>query len=244
MKRIIVIIQARMTSSRLPGKILKYLHDGKSLLQLQIERLKKSKNVEDIVIATTCNLEDDPVAELAISMKVKFFRGSEDNVLERYYLASKENPSLYVVRVTSDCPFIDPEVLDRSIEKYIESGADYGSNSEFYPNGMNVEIFRAEMLDDAYRNVSEAYETEHVTPYFYTHPEKYKVYAITSETEYPRYRLTVDTVDDFRLVLEVYKKLSQIKGIDFSLDDICDLLETEPALVEINQHVLQKKYDD
>ena len=244
MKKNVVINQARMTSSRLPGKILKKLHDGKTLLHLQIERLKKSKKIDDIIIATTCNREDDVVEELAKSMNVKFFRGSEANVLARYYFASKANPSQYVIRVTSDCPFIDPEILDRSIEKYIESGADYGSNSEFYPNGMNVEIFRSKMLDDAHHNASKAYEREHVTPYFYTHPEKYTAYSITSEVEYPRYRLTVDTPEDFSLIREVYKNVSLITGNDFSLNDICSFLKAHPELVKINQNIVQKKYDD
>ena len=243
MKKIIVINQARMTSTRLPGKVLKTLHDGKALLQLQIERLRQSKLIDDIVIATTTNSQDDLIEGVATQLGVRFFRGSELNVLERYYLASKQNPSEFVIRITSDCPFIDPGIIDESIGQYLTSGADYGSNSEAYPNGMNVEIFRASMIDEAYLNSEKEYEREHVTPYFYTHPEKYRLMQVKSKTIYPRYRLTVDTPEDLKLIQAIYRKVFE-KGNMFNLDDICDVMKTDPSLESINSHIVQKKFNE
>lgn len=238
----LVVSQARMTSTRLPGKVLLQVL-GKSLLQYQIERVRSAKLPTRLVIATTKNKEDDPILELCERLKVDVVRGSEQDVLSRYWLASERFPTSHVVRITSDCPLIDPRVLDSSIHKYMDGSVDYLSNSEAYPNGMNVEIFSREMLREAFEKGQLPYEKEHVTPYFYTHPELFKLGQMTSARKYPRHRLTVDTPADFELIKTLIERLS-LKNPDFNLDDICEEMERDPSLSEINAHIVQKKYNE
>lgn len=242
-KEVVIISQARMTSSRLPGKVLMKIDDSISLLELHIMRLKRSKLVKDIIVATTVNQADDEIVLLAKKLGVKYYRGSELNVLERYYGASKVVDAEIFARVTSDCPFIDPEIIDESILQYKSSAADYGSNSEDFPNGMNVELFRRDMLKEAFENATKNYELEHVTPYFYTNKDKFSLMQVRSQRTYPKYRLTVDTSEDLNLVREVLKNL---KNVDyyFTLSQICELLKSKPELIEINKNVRQKLYTD
>lgn len=243
MEKFLVITQARMTSTRLPGKVLMHVGDGVKLLELHLLRLKKSKLIKDIVVATTVNEIDNEIIELCKKMEIKYFRGSELNVLERFHEASKLSDCEYIIRVTSDCPFIDPQVLDESIVQYLESGADYGSNSEDYPNGMNVEIFTKAMLNEAFSCAKENYEREHVTPYFYTNKDKFKLMQVRSVEKYPKYRLTVDTKEDLELIREIYKNLNE-NPIDFNLRDICNVISLKPNLVEINKHIRQKLFNE
>lgn len=238
----VVISQARMTSTRLPGKVLRTVL-GKSLLEYQIERVRRARRISKLVIATTTNSQDEPIVALCENLKVSCFRGSELDVLSRYHGASQGNPSRHVIRITSDCPLLDPAVLDLAIEQYLDSRADYVSNSEAYPNGMNVEIFRREMLDEAFHQAQLPYEREHVTPYFYTHPEKFVWRQVQAPRSYPKYRLTVDTPEDFELVKALIERLAP-RQREFTLEDICHEMEIDPGLAEINQHVRQKKFNE
>lgn len=237
-----VINQARMTSTRLPGKVLKTVFN-KPLLQYQIERLKRSKHMHNLVIATTTNQTDLPIVELCEKLKVDCFRGSELDVLERYYLAHRQFPSTHVVRITSDCPLHDPLILDRCIEQYLLGKFDYLSNSEAYPNGMNVEIFSSQMLSEAYSKGQKPFEREHVTPYFYTHPELFSIGQVASDKVYPKYRLTVDTPEDFKLIEILLQRLIPVKP-QFTLDDICQEFDKDPELEKINKDIRQKKFDE
>lgn len=233
-----------MTSTRLPGKVLKTVL-GRPLLEIQIERLKRSKKIQNIIIATTINPEDAAIVELCKKLKVDFYRGSEMDVLDRYYQASLLKPTSHVIRVTSDCPLIDPAVLDLTIEQFEKSGADYFSNSEAYPIGMNAEIFSSLMLAEAHTKGLIPYEREHVTPYFYTHPELFKLgqAVVSSARTYPKYRLTVDTPEDFALIKALLEGLMPTNK-NFSIDDICDFLAAHPDLADINSHVRQKKFTE
>jgi spore coat polysaccharide biosynthesis protein SpsF len=237
-----VIIQARMTSTRLPGKVLKQVL-GKPLLEYQIERIHDARLVNKIIIATTENTQDSEIIQFCDRMNLDYFRGSELNVLSRYLGASQKYPSSHVIRITSDCPVIDPRVIDRCIEQFTQAGWDYASNSEDYPNGMNVEIFAQKLFFELAPKALLPYEQEHVTPYFYTHPDEFKLGQFRSEKVYEKHRLTVDTQEDFELIKFVIEKLYP-QNKDFTLDDICRLLNESPDMAQINRHVRQKKYNE
>ena len=174
----VVIVQARMTSTRLPGKVLKEVM-GKSLLEYQIERLQRAKLADGIVIATTSNDTDQPIVELCERLDVACFRGSEHDVLARYHDAATLHQANTVVRVTSDCPLIDPAVIDQLICFYLEhvEEYDYVTNclKRTYPRGMDVEVFSFRVLHEAFMEAVEQEEREHVTPFIYHHPERYRL---------------------------------------------------------------------
>ncbi|MDD2621248.1 MAG: glycosyltransferase family protein, partial [Syntrophomonadaceae bacterium] len=164
----VIIVQARMNSSRLPGKILKRVLD-KTLLEYQLERLQRVKSADNLVVATTVNNSDDPVVELCKQLGVSYYRGSEEDVLSRYYYAAREYNAEALVRITADCPLIDPQVVDRVIAYYLRhmDSCDYVSNvsQRTYPRGMDTEVFTFSMLEEAHINALEISEQEHVTPY-------------------------------------------------------------------------------
>ncbi|NEO63206.1 MAG: NTP transferase domain-containing protein, partial [Moorea sp. SIO4G2] len=162
--KLVIIVQARMTSTRLPGKVLKQVL-GKPLLDYQIERLRRVKLADEIVIATTINQTDEPIVELCNSISIPYFRGSEEDVLARYYGAAVEHQADVVVRVTSDCPLIDPQVIDQVIQFYLDHQGeyDYVSNSlqRTYPRGMDTEVFSFAALDEAFHEASAQPDREH-----------------------------------------------------------------------------------
>lgn len=238
----LVINQARMTSTRLPGKVLLPVL-GKSLLQFQVERIRRSKKIRGLIIATTVNEADQPIVDFCKQNKVSYFRGSELDVLGRYWGASQTDPTSHCIRITSDCPLLDPHVLDLAIEQYLKTDVDYMSNSEAFPNGMNVEIFRTAMLKEAFEQGQLPYEREHVTPYFYTRPEKFKLAQVQIPEPYPKYRLTVDTPEDYLLIKTLLERLYPQKP-EFTLDDICKEMKKSPELAEINSHIRQKSYNE
>jgi len=172
--KIAAIIQARTFSTRLPGKVLKELPYASSITCLEqvIRRLKKSKKLNDIIIATTKEKTDNEIVDIAKKEDVKYFRGSKENVLSRYYFAAKENNIDLIVRITSDCPCIDADITDLTIDKHINKMADYTSNSltRTCPHGLNVEVFKFNALEKAYKNAIKDYEKEHVTPYINRNP--------------------------------------------------------------------------
>lgn len=237
------IIQARMGSTRLPDKIMKILH-RKTILEHVIERVKQSKFIDEIIIATTTH-ERDSVIEFEVSKSgEKAFRGSENDVLSRYYYAAKENKLDVVVRITSDCPLIDPIVIDEIIEYYLKSKKDIVSNAgsdlsnRTYPRGLDTEVFSFNVLENAFYNAEEKYQREHVTPYIYETSKK--TYFYKNDINYSKYRWTLDTYEDFELISEVYKHLYH--GVhDFYLNDIVKLFERMPELSNLNAHIEQKK---
>jgi spore coat polysaccharide biosynthesis protein SpsF len=234
-----IITQARMTSTRLPGKVLKTVL-GKPLLQHHIERLRRAK-VDEVIVATTTNAADEPVVALCRKLDVPYFRGSELDVLERYAGAVRRRELELVVRVTSDCPMIDPLVVDRVVslraDKY-----DYASNTvtRSYPRGMDTEVFGAEMLFQAAAEAKEPYEREHVTPFFYKRPERFRI----GQDVYPRdesaHRWTVDTPEDFALIEKLLTGLIPEKP-DYTLEDALALIAKHPDWSALNAHVEQKK---
>ncbi len=245
--KIAAIIQARISSTRLPGKVLKELpfNSGITCLEQVIRRLKKSKKIDDIVIATTEDKEDNEIVDIAKKEDVKYFRGSKENVLSRYYFAAKKNNIDVVVRITSDCPCIDVDITDLTIDAHINKVADYTSNSltRTYPHGLDVEVFNFNALEEAYKNATKYYEKEHVTPYIYKNPQKFKINIVKAPKELyaSDIRITLDTEEDYALLCAVFDYLYP-KNEYFNAYDIVNLFNKEkPWLKLINKKVVQKK---
>lgn len=240
MKNAGIITQARMTSTRLPGKVLMKVR-AKPLLEYHLERLSKSGL--QVIVATTTNQSDDPIAELCNSRNLACFRGDELNVLSRYYYAAIENKLDVIVRVTSDCPLVDGELIKSSVAKYLDAGDDwlYASNSlkRTFPRGFDFEIFSLTMLKEAFSKATLTYEIEHVTPYFYQNKHSQThLLSIEKPVDDSGFRLTVDEPDDFKLI---EKLITDYRCDLMNVDQICELLNKHPELKQINAHVEQKK---
>lgn len=241
-QRVVVIIQARTKSTRLPGKVLKNIV-GKSMLAHVIERVENIRLVDEIVIATTVKEEDRVILRLANDCGVKSFSGSEEDVLDRYYQAAKRYQADVIVRITSDCPLIDPEVVDKAIAFYLKykGTVDYVSNSlrRSYPRGLDTEVFSFEVLERTWQKAKEPHQREHVTPYIYKHPETFRLANVENSEDRSYMRWTVDEEKDLEFVKEVYKRLYK-EGEIFLMKDVSTLLRKEPQLMEINKNVTQK----
>lgn len=241
--KVVAIVQARMGSTRLPGKVLKDLN-GKPVLEHLIERIRQSALVAELVIATTESAADDNIVRLVRDCGAKYYRGSENDVLARYYYAAKESKADTVVRITSDCPLIDPFITDAVIRFYQENDYSIVTNGGIdleqrtYPRGLDVEVFSFQGLERAFKNAAEKYQREHVTPYIYENAES--VYYFKNDTDYSNHRWTLDTEEDYELLRELYRILYKGKH-DFYFSDILKVFEQHPDLVNINRHVEQKK---
>ena len=231
------IIQARLGSTRLPGKVLKDLN-GKPLIYHIINRLKFCKNVDSIVLATTTNPIDDKLVEWCKDNDVCFFRGDENNVLKRYYDAATEYKVDVIVRVTADDPFKDPKVIDSVINLLKSESLDFAFNNcpPSFPEGLDTEVFTYKAIKQAFEAETTDFEKEHVTQYFYHNPDKFKLGNFAYKEDVSNLRLTVDTDKDFELAEKIYEKLSP-EGQMFYLDDILSLFNNEPALQTINKGV-------
>lgn len=240
--RTVIIVQARMGSTRLPGKILKKVLE-KPLLAYQIERLHRVTLADEIVIATTTNALDQKVVDFCQLEQIPFFRGSEDDVLSRYYEAAKHFDANVVVRVSGDCPLIDPQIVDKVIGFYVQHYPTYHyvSNTleRTYPRGLDVEVFSLSALEQAAKASTRPEEREHVTPYIYRHPELFALANVTHRSNESHHRWTVDTRDDFQLIAEILKTFYP-KNPNFTMDDILELLKNHPDWMHINAHIRQK----
>jgi spore coat polysaccharide biosynthesis protein SpsF len=235
----VAIIQARMGSSRLPGKVLMDLA-GETVLGRVVNRLGRSREIDRIVVATTDMTEDDPIIDACERLRVACFRGAERDVLDRFYKAAHENAADAVVRVTSDCPLIDPEIVDDTVIIFRDQGSDYASNvfPRTFPRGLDAEVFSMGALDRAWSEACEPHQREHVTPYFYENPEKFRQASLTGTADYSRYRWTLDTREDLELLGTIYSRFDGRD--DFSWQEVTQLMEREPELAELNSGVLQK----
>lgn len=235
-----IISQARMTSTRLPGKVLKKINN-KPLLWYHINRLQKSGL--PIFVATTTNREDDPIVEFCLQNNLNFFRGDEANVLERFYLCAKEYDLDVIVRVTSDCPLIDGALIEEGVDRYTSrKNLDlYLSNSlsETYPRGLDFEIFSFKLLEEALKNATYSWQKEHVTPYFYNeHKAHISNEFIANKEKKNQYRITVDTTEDFQLIERLIKEFNAHKK---SYSEIIQIMDVNSDLANINRHIEQKK---
>ena len=241
--RKLIIAQARMASTRLPGKVMKIVC-GKPLLEHFINRLKRVKSADQIVIATTVNETEDIIVDLCKKLDISYYRGSEEDVLGRYYEAAVEYGGDIIIRITSDCPVIDPEVVDylinfytNNIEKY-----DYVSNTlkRTYPQGMDSEIISFDILKEAHLNAYDPFDREHVTPFFISRPSRYRLHNIEHSTNLSHYRLTIDTSEDLDLVKKIFKELF-FTNHKFTMRDILSVMEANPDWIKINSHVKHKE---
>lgn len=245
-RRVGIIVQARMCSTRLPDKAMLPLL-RRPVLQRIIERLKDCQSADVIIVATTVKEEDDKIIGLAKGMGVKVFRGSEEDVLSRFYYAAKQNLLDIIVRITSDCPFVDPEILDGMVKDYLsKERLDYLSNTieRAFPRGLDVEVFSFKALERAFNSAKEPYQREHVTPYIYENKEKFSVLNYPAGEDNSSYRLTLDTVEDYELIKAVYNKLYPTKP-KFRLSDVVSLIKNsnDPVFL-VNAGVKQKELKD
>lgn len=234
----LVIMQARMGSSRLPGKVLKQVC-GKTLLELQYERIQQASYVDRIIIATTSEPLDDVIEQLCQSQSMECFRGSESDVLDRYYQAVRQAnclPGDAIIRVTADCPLLDPAVLDQVVGIFQENGVDYASNTipPSYPDGLDVEVFRLEALEQTWREAKLHSEREHVTPYLRNHTELFSRVNLSYKIDLSHLRWTVDEPEDFEMVRIVYESLYPSKRY-FLMEDVLTLMDEKPYLLEMNK---------
>lgn len=236
------IIQARMTSSRLPGKIVAPIL-GRPMLELLIERLRRARQVDHVIVATTANATDDVVEQLCARLGAGCFRGSEDDVLERVLGAAHAYGVELIVEITGDCPLIDPAVVDQLIEMYHEGGVDYVANvlKRTYPRGLDTQVFPTTALEEVARLTQDPVDHEHVSLYMYEHPERFRLRNLESglPERYWNLRVTVDTPQDFALITAIYEEL-YLSHPDFRLSDVLALLDRRPDLVALNQEIQQK----
>ena len=235
------IIQARMGSTRLPGKIMLPVLD-KPILEHLINRVKKSSNIDEIIVATSINKNDDVIEKFCKSHQIKCFRGSEKDVLLRYFEAAKKFSIDIIVRLTSDTPLLDPKIIDKVIVKYNESKYDYVSNffplPRTYPDGYNVEIFSIELLEQANIEAKKPSDREHVTTFITMQPKKFKKDRVDSEKDLSKYRLNLDYKEDFELIKSVLEKFDE----KANLDDIINWLDKHPEILKLNSHI--KPYEN
>ena len=241
--KVVAIVQARIGSTRLPGKVLKDI-EGETMLARVVQRLSRSRLINEVLIATTNRAADDAIVEECRGCAVQVFRGDEDDVLDRYFRAAQLTGAEVVVRITSDCPLIDPGVTDRTIAAFLNPQGpampDYASNVvvRTYPRGLDTEVVTAQALERCWSAAKQPYERTHVTPYIYEHPAEFKILSVTGEADFSRHRWTVDTPEDLEFVRAIY---ARFKGRDdFRVADILTLLEHEPELMELNRSIVQK----
>ena len=232
---IVGIIQARMGSSRLPGKLMRPLRE-KPMLEHVIRRLKDAKRLDSLIIATTDSKKDDRVPELAKKFGALCFRGNEHDVLDRYYQAAKEANADTVVRITGDCPLHEAAVVDLVVDRFREKKVDYTITPANFPEGLDTEVFRFSALQSAWKEAALPSEREHVTLYIRNHPERFKLDEKWSvgDFDHHEYHWSVDTEADFTFVEQVYAHLYR-EDKDFSMNDVLQLLQRHPELLEINK---------
>lgn len=248
-KKVIALIQARMASSRLPGKILKELGHMPAL-EWMITRAGRAKRIDQVVVATTTDPTDDAVEEFCQTRGVAFYRGSMHDVLDRMYQAAKENHADVVVRLTGDCPFIDPELLDSNLKTFLEADPpiDFAANrlpppfTRTIPIGLDAEYCYFSGLETIWREAKEKHEREHVMPYFYEHPERFNILHIEHEPNFGDQRWTLDTAEDLNLIRKIIKHFPGRD--DFTWKEILQVIEDHPNLAEINKDVRHKNYQE
>lgn len=241
--KIIAVTQARNSSTRLPGKVLLNV-GGKSLLQIHIERIKKATLIDKLIVATTVNVEDKTIEDMAVALGCACYRGSEQDVLDRIYQAASPEKPDYVIRLTSDCPLIDPHLIDKIIEVAVSKEADYVSNTltPTFPDGEDVEIIKFSALQRAWEQATLQSEREHVTPYIWKNStfnggDKFTSFCVVSETDHHDVRLTVDQQEDFEVITQIINKL----GEDKTWEEYTQLYLKDKTIRELNNTVTRNE---
>jgi spore coat polysaccharide biosynthesis protein SpsF len=235
----VAVVQARTGSTRLPGKVLLPLN-GRPLLSRVMGRAGRATRIDEVVVATTTKTNDDVLVELAENEGWPIVRGSESDVLDRYVHAARARGADVIVRITSDCPLLDPTVVDATIAAQAEGLFDYASNSlepRTFPRGLDTEVMTRDALERAWREDTSPAQREHVTPYIYRHPELFRLCRVPAPVDYSSHRWCVDTEADYELVRRVYEALDRD---DFTWTEVLELLETHPDWLELNRGVTQR----
>lgn len=229
---VVAIVQARMGSSRLPGKVLMEIVD-KPMLQHVVERAAAAPGIDRVVVATTTDPQDDAVAALAEAMGVAVERGSVDDVLDRYVRAARNHDAEVVVRITGDCPVLDPQVVGRVVAAFQEADVDYASNVDppTYPDGLDTEVIAMAALETAWREARAPSEREHVTTFIRRHPERFSMLTVQCDRDLAGLRWTVDEPQDLAFIRAVYDRLGTTP---FGMAEMLRLLEKEPDLAQVN----------
>jgi spore coat polysaccharide biosynthesis protein SpsF len=232
--RFLAILQARMTSSRLPGKVLMPIL-GKPMILHQIERIRRSQKIGGLIIATSVDPSDDAIASTCTSAGLDIYRGSLHDVLDRFHGAIQRDSASAVVRLTGDCPLIDPEVIDRVVDEFSDRGCDYASNTlvPTYPDGLDVEVISRPVLEKAWRDATSSYDREHVTPYIYNRPKEFVLGNVANSTNHSGLRWTVDKQSDLDFVRKIFEGLYPDSPA-FGTEDIISFLGRSPELVSLN----------
>lgn len=237
-----IYVQARMGSTRLPGKVLNHVL-GKPLLLYLIERLRQSKEASNCVILTTTLPQDDVIVDFCKKHNQEYFRGDPEDVLDRYYQAAVLRKPDGIARITGDCPLIDPEIVDEIIKSFKKNSPkwDMVSNTVIrtYPRGLDTEVFSFKALKTTFEKAKNVNEREHVTYFMYRHPESFNILNISCNTNESRHRWTVDTAEDFDLIKLIIENLYP-KNPEFHMRDVLSLLKKHPDWQKINKHVKQK----
>ena len=236
---VVAVVQARMASTRLPGKVLLKVID-RPMLSIQLERIRQARQIEKTVIATTDNSVDDQIEEFAYIENVAIYRGSENDVLHRFKRAAEQNGADIIVRLTADCPLIDPEIIDYivSIFKQKSHGCNVVSNAvpRSYPAGLDVECFSRQALEIACAETTSLYDREHVTPYFYRDPNRFNLQSVICYKNLSAERWTLDEWNDYELIRKILEGL-YVSNPFFRMKDIVDYLDLHPKLRDLNSCV-------
>ena len=238
---IIAILQARMGSIRLAGKVLKTIKK-KTLLELYINRIKPCQLIDKIVVATTDQLEDYEIVKMTKRLGFECFRGSEQDLLDRYYQCARKYHADVIVRITPDDPFVDYQVVDRGISIFLENDVDFVTNhlTPTYPEGLDVEIYSFSALEKLWYQAKLLSEREHVFPYIINHPEEFRIINFTQEQDYSHLRWTIDYECDYKMTKLIYDHMYEQKQI-FLQEDILQLLQKYPEISKMNAHIQRKE---
>lgn len=237
----IAIIQARMGSTRFPNKVLMDL-GGKTILEHVITRVSQSKFVDDIIVATTIGKQDLSIVSFCASHGVRVFVGSEEDVLDRYYQAARLVKPENVIRITSDCPMIDPEIIDLIGHQHSVAKVDYSSNTleETYPDGLDAEIFTFASLEFAWSEASLKSDREHVTPFIKKNPNKFKLLSVKNDINISHMRWTIDQIEDHNFLSEIFSSLYP-RNPNFRTEDVLEEISKHPHLLEINNGIIRNE---
>lgn len=233
---ILAVLQARTSSSRFPGKVLKPLH-GKPMILRQLERIERSTTIDRFLVATSDETSDDELARICADAGMEVFRGSLNNVLDRYYQAALLHQPQHVVRLTGDCPLIDPEIIDAIVTYHLDGAFDYTSNTiePTFPDGLDVEVCTFKALEEAWLKAALPSEKEHVMPFIHKRPNRYKLGSYISETDLSDLRWTVDERQDFELISILYDALYP-NSPRFTTKEILRYIEQRPELRLLNSN--------
>lgn len=246
-ENVVCIIQARMGSSRLPGKVLMDIC-GQPMLAWVVERVNRAERIDWVVVATTTDESDDPIIDFCRSREIACFRGNAYDVLDRYYQAAMQYTADIIVRITGDCPLIDPHLIDRVVDELLTNDLDFAANrlpppyKRTYPIGLDVEVATMPALGEAWQKAKEQYEREHVMPYLYAGENRFKFNVVDAPADHGAQRWTVDTAEDLEFVRRILELLDC--RVDFTWEEVLGLVSAHPELSAINADIRHKSMND